>query len=215
MAHDFMTTGLPLGHSLRLQSTAGPSTCEMPQSSILSRLKAFLPEMQQANAQLPTGTADPTVSIDPLIDAAGQDESGSEDDGTPQMGKTTDYTSGASSGATASAGHVEMDVALGLWQSAEQQAAAVDAIEERPGGASAAAASHPVLSEAAHSLLRAGVCEAGAPPPAAPRSMLVQELAAADAEPTEVEERGAEVPKKKLQKSSTKKKKKKKAKKKK
>jgi hypothetical protein len=60
-------TALPLGHSLRLDGRGALSTERVPESSVMSRLRSFLPEMRHANDELMStveGSASGAASVD-------------------------------------------------------------------------------------------------------------------------------------------------------
>ena len=60
-------TALPLGHSLRLDGRGALSTERVPESSVMSRLRNFLPEMRHANDALMStveGSASGAASVD-------------------------------------------------------------------------------------------------------------------------------------------------------
>jgi len=123
----------------------GPQTSKLPQSSVLGRLQAFMPEMRRANEELEgvlaaggaaAAAADPEMELRAESGAALED--GAE--GAADEGAAASAAAGAEQGgegrtifdsaaATASSPAVEMDVALGVWDSKETEAEAVGKIE--------------------------------------------------------------------------------------
>ena len=140
----------------------GPKTSKIPQSSVISRLQAFMPKMKRANDELEetisggggasgagvgAGTAETgVVCCDPDMELQGEggmaacaeeDGEGGEGgeggaDGDEGAGTAVEEEGGAAAATKTifkPAAAVEMDVALGVWDSEETEAAAVAKLE--------------------------------------------------------------------------------------
>lgn len=159
-------TALPVGHSLLLSggSRSGGITSRMPQSSVLGRLQSFLPEMKRANAELAssaTGTSDPVIAEqetqdgDDSVDQQAVEAASTGASAPAAAAVRAQSEGGGQEQAAETGGSVEMNIALGLWDTEATEAAAVEAIEERSGDGqadvSAAAIGHGAGRTAASS----------------------------------------------------------------
>ena len=137
-------TGLLLRGGAGGAGAGGPQTSKFPQSSVLSRLQAFMGEMARANEELEgvlaaggaaAAAADPEMEL--RAESGAALEEGAE--GAAVEGAAAGAAAAAEQGgegrtifdsaATASSPAVEMDIALGVWDSKETEAEAVGKIE--------------------------------------------------------------------------------------